>query len=117
MPKKRGKSGRFENAIARQIVSIKVLPEIAEPLSKIPNRSKYIEAVLMERIASSLPPDPDWGYFEEWEQILDLITLAGSALIRLKENEERGTAGDNAIAVLEKDVEKWLEGLRQREAI
>lgn len=116
MPRAKDEKGRFKKAIARKQISVRLLPEIADKLRRCPNRNRYIEAVLMEKIALlCAAPDPAWDYIEDWDRILDLFLFAGSALLAVQQCEEKCSFGDDAIAQLEKDIENWLKMRQEKQ--
>lgn len=102
-----GKDGKFVKCDRKEHVSLRIPVELRDRLKLLPNMSKYIEAVLLERMGELMAsPDPDWDYYNEWDEILDVLIFAGNALKTIQQCEERCEMGDNAMELLKKNILK-----------
>ena len=107
MPIEQGEDGKFKPGDRKEHVSLRIPIELRDRLKLLPNMSKYIEAILLERMGELMvSPDPDWDYYNEWDEILDILIYAGNALKTIQQCEDRCEIGDDAIELLKKNLKK-----------
>lgn len=98
MSRTQGKDGKFQSGDRKEHISLRVSAELRDRLKMLPNMSKYVEAVLLEKMSEPAAfPDPNWDYYQEWSEILNLIIVAGNALLVIQQCEERSLVGDDAV--------------------
>jgi hypothetical protein len=104
MPRVRGEGGRFIEGGAKTVLSIKINEELRDKLRGLPNTNKYIESLLYEKMVHMQIADSDWEYHPQWDALFEIIIIAGRAIEKLAQYEERC---DDADAIWEDTLKQF----------
>lgn len=115
MKRNRNTSGQYLPGEAKELISFRVPADLKEKLSKFPNRSKYIESLLYEKMTHMQIADPEWDYHPQWESLFEIIIMAGRAIEKLAQYEEQCEDADAIWLEAIKEIGNWKE--MQEEAL